>query len=79
MKETSVQGKYVRIVQDVYKETKVQARSNGRVKGQIAVKVSLHQEPALTQYLFVLIMSGLALGVRDKASWCMLFADNIVL
>ena len=41
--------------------------------------IYLHQILALSPYLFALVMDELTKNIPDDVSWCMLFADNIVI
>ena len=43
------------------------------------VKVGLHQGPALSPLLFIIIMDVLAQEARTKPPWAMIFADDLVL
>ena len=44
------------------------------------VKVGLHQESALSFFMFAMVMGGLKNQVRQESSWWVLtFADDIVI
>ena len=43
------------------------------------ITIGLHQGFALSLYLFALVMDELTKHIQTKVSWCMLFADDIVL
>lgn len=66
----------VRIVQNMYGEARMQVRSGVEVTGWISVKVSLHQGSSQSQYLFVLMMNVLALGVRLELLNCLRWFKN---
>jgi hypothetical protein len=43
------------------------------------INIGLHQESALSPYLFALVMDGVTRDIQDGIPWCMLFADDVVL
>ncbi|KAL4203556.1 hypothetical protein AMTRI_Chr01g128570 [Amborella trichopoda] len=45
---------------------------------EFSMTICLHQESALSPYLFVLVTNYLTKYLQDKVPWCMLFADDIV-
>ena len=54
-------------------------RSAIRTTESFKVKVVLHQESALSPFLFTVIMDRLTVKVRREPPWTMLFADDIVI
>ena len=44
-----------------------------------SITIGLHQEFALSPYLFALVMDELTRHMQDEVPWCMPFADDIVL
>ena len=46
---------------------------------EFPITVGLHQRSALSSYLFSLVMEELIVHIQDDITWCMLFADDIVL
>ncbi|KAL4204097.1 hypothetical protein AMTRI_Chr01g130510 [Amborella trichopoda] len=54
-------------------------RTTSRETREFSVTIGLHQGSALNPYLFVLVMDDLTKHLQDEVSWCMLFADDIVL
>ena len=62
----------------MYKDAKTKVRCGTGMSGEIDVGVGLHQGSALSPFLFAIIMNELTEGIRLKATWCMIFADNIL-
>ena len=79
MRDKGVSEKYVRLVQDMYDGVTSYVNSCVGTTEEFEIKVGLHQGSALSPYLFDLIMDVISEGIRSKAPWEMLFADDIVL
>ena len=43
------------------------------------INIGLHQGSALSSYLFALVMDEVIRDIQGEISWCMLFADDVVL
>jgi hypothetical protein len=43
------------------------------------INIALHQGSALSPYLFALVMDEVTRDIQGDISWCMLFADDVVL
>jgi Reverse transcriptase (RNA-dependent DNA polymerase) len=43
------------------------------------IKIGLHQGSALSLYIFTLVMDEITKDIQENISWCMLFADDVVL
>ena len=71
--------KYVRLVQDIYKESGTVVRCTVRTTESLKVKIGLHQESALSPFLFAVIMDRLTDEVRREPPSTMLFADDILI
>ncbi|XP_037781675.1 uncharacterized protein LOC119578030 [Penaeus monodon] len=79
MRGKGVAEKYVRLVQDVYEGAKTRVRGSVGVRGWITVRLGLHQGFSLNPYLINLIMEVLSEDVKDRATWCMLLVNDIVI
>jgi Reverse transcriptase (RNA-dependent DNA polymerase) len=44
-----------------------------------SIKIELHQGSALSPYIFTLVMNENTKDIQGDISWCMLFADDVVL
>ena len=70
---------YINIVKDMYDGATTTARSAAGLTEEFKVGVGLHQDSALSTFLFAIIMDKLTEDIRKNAPWDMLFADDIVL
>jgi hypothetical protein len=43
------------------------------------INVGLHQGSALSPYLFALVMDEVTRGIHGGITWCIIFADDVVL
>ena len=71
--------KYVRIVQECYKNVTTRDRSTVGTTDSFYVKVGLHQRSALSPLLFNIVFDVITKNVREEPPWCLLYADDIVL
>jgi hypothetical protein len=44
-----------------------------------SINIELHQGSALSPYLFALVMNEVTRDIQGGISWCMVFADDVVL
>ena len=79
MRKSGIVEKYVQLVQDMYEGSEIVVRCVVGTTECFQVKVGLHQESALSPFLFAVIMDGLTDEIRREPSWTMLFADDIVI
>ena len=73
-----IEEKYMRIIQDIYKDSKTLVRCAAGDTDEFEVTVGLHQGSVLSPFLFALIMDCIAREVQREAPWDMLFADDVV-
>ena len=78
MRKSGILEKYVRLVQ-MYEESETVVRCAVGTTESFKVKVGLHQELALSPFLFAVIMDRLTDEVRRESPWTMLFAGNILI
>ena len=77
-KKSEMVEKYLRLVQNMYEENETMVRCAIRTTESFKFKVGLHQESALSPFLFAVIMDRLTNEARKEPPWTMLFADDIV-
>ncbi|XP_060182159.1 uncharacterized protein LOC132611807 [Lycium barbarum] len=63
----------------MYDGAKTRVRIVGGDSEHFPVTMGLHQGSALSPFLFALAMDALTSHIQGEVSWCMLFADDIVL
>ncbi|XP_022041264.1 uncharacterized protein LOC110943841 [Helianthus annuus] len=64
---------------DMYGRAESSVRAPIRDTNFFLVKVGLHQRSALSVFLFAVVLDELFKSIRETVTWCMLFADDIVL
>ena len=79
VREKNIPEKYILIVQDTYKKSEAVARCGSETTEPFKVEVGLHQESALSPFLFAIIMDTLTDYIRKEAPRSMMFADDVVL
>ncbi|KAK3512256.1 hypothetical protein QTP70_002279 [Hemibagrus guttatus] len=79
MRKSGVAEKYVRVVQDMYERSRTVVRCAVGQTEEFNVEVGLHQGPALSPFLFAIVMDQLSEEVRQEYPWTMMFADDIVI
>ncbi|KAK3559200.1 hypothetical protein QTP86_005204 [Hemibagrus guttatus] len=79
MRKSGVAEKYVRVVQDMYERSRTVVRCAVGQTEEFNVEVGLHQESALSPFLFAIVMDQLSEEVRQESPWTMMFADDIVI
>ena len=63
----------------MYDRVMTNVRTCGGITSDFSITIGLHQGSALSPFLFVIVMDELTTSIQDEISWCMLFADDIVL
>ena len=79
LRERMVPEKYVRMIQEMYRNAWTRVRSSvGETEG-FEVQVGLHQGSALSPFIFNVVMDVITQDLREAVPWCILYADDIVL
>jgi len=63
----------------MHEGVKTSDHTSGGDTNEFLVDIKLHHGSMLSSFLFTTVMGELTKKIQDKVSWCMLFADNIVL
>ncbi|KAJ7976905.1 Retrovirus-related Pol polyprotein LINE-1 [Quillaja saponaria] len=79
LKKKKVPTKYVEVIKDMYEGVLTRVRTVDSMTGEFPITIGVHQGSSLSPYLFALVMDELTYNIQDRAPWCMLFADDIVL
>ena len=70
---------YIRAIMDMYNKVKTKVRTSGGDTGHFLSDIGLHQGSTFNLFLFTIVMYELTKGSQDEISWCMVFANDIVL
>ena len=73
-----VPTKYVALIKDMYNNVMIRVRTSDGDTDDFPIKIGLHQGPALSPYLFALVMDEVTKNIQGDIPWCMLFADDVV-
>ena len=72
-------AEYTRVIRNMYEDVRTRVRTVVRDTRDFPIDTGLHQGSALSHFLFTTVMDEITRGIQDEISWCMLFADDIVL
>ena len=79
LREKMVPEKYVRIIQEMYRNSCTRVRSSVGETDGFEIGVGLHQGSALSPFIFNIVMDVMTKDLREAVPWCILYADDIVL
>jgi hypothetical protein len=54
-------------------------RTSDKDTNDFPINIGLHQESALSPYLFALLMDEVTKDIQGGIPWCMFFTDDVVL
>ena len=74
-----VPEKYIKVIQDMYKDSESQIRTPADRSENFKVTVGVHQRSALSSFIFTIVMDTLKDNVRKRAPDNMIFTDDVVL
>jgi hypothetical protein len=70
---------YITLIKDMYDNVVTSVRTNDGDTNDFPINIGLHQGSPLSPYLFALVMDEVTRDIQGGISWCMLFADDVVL
>ena len=79
MEKKGATNRYIEMILDMYNGAMITMRTAVGETNDFPITIGLHQEFALSSYLFVLVIVELTRHMQDKIPWCTLFADDIIL
>jgi hypothetical protein len=74
-----VSSKYITLIKDMHDNVGTSVWISDGDTNDFLINIGLHQESALSPYLFALVMDEVTRDIHCGISWCMLFADDMVL
>jgi Reverse transcriptase (RNA-dependent DNA polymerase) len=79
LEKKRVPTKYVTLIKDMYTNVVTYVRACDGESDVFPFKIGLHQESALSPYIFTLVMDEITNDIQGDIPWCMLFAGDVVL
>jgi hypothetical protein len=79
LQKHKVSSKYITLIKDMYDNIVTSVRISDGDTNNFLINIRLHQELALSSYLFALVMDAVTRDIQGDIPWCMLFADDVVL
>ena len=74
-----VPSKYVILIKDMYNNVVTSVRTSDGDTDYFPIKIGHYQGSALSPYLFASVMDEVTRNIQGDISWCMLYADDVVL
>ena len=74
-----VPEKYIKVIQDMYKDSETQIRTPAGRSESFTVTVGVHRGSALSPFIFTIVMDTLTDNIRKRAPENMMFADDVIL
>ena len=68
-----------KILYNMYNDIVTSVRTSDVDTDDFSIKIGLHQGSALSPYLFTMVMNEVTRDIQGDISWCMPFADDVVL
>jgi hypothetical protein len=79
LQKHKVSSKYITLIKDMYDNVVISVWTSDGDTNDFLINIWLHQGSALSPYLFALVMDEVTRDIQGGITWCMLFADDVVL
>jgi Reverse transcriptase (RNA-dependent DNA polymerase) len=79
LKKKQVPTKYVTLIKDMYTNVVTCVRACDGESDAFPIKIELHQGSELSPYIFTSLIDEITKDIQGDITWCMLFADDMVL
>jgi Reverse transcriptase (RNA-dependent DNA polymerase) len=79
LKRKLVPTKYVTLIKDMYTNVVTCVKACDGESDIFSIKIGLHQGLVLSPYIFTVVMDEITKNIQGDISWCILFADDVVL
>jgi hypothetical protein len=79
LQKHKVSSKYIILINDMYDNVVTSVRTSDGDTNDFSINVGLHQGSALSTYLFAFMMDEVTRDIQYSITWCMLFADDVIL
>jgi hypothetical protein len=79
LQKYKVSSKYITLIKDMYDNVVTSVRTSDGDTNNFSINIGLHQESALSPYLFALVMDEITRDIQGGIPWCILFTDDVVL
>jgi hypothetical protein len=75
LQKYKVSIKYITLIKDIYDNV---VTSDGDTN-VFPINIGMHQGSARSPYIFAFVMNEVTRDIQGGISWCMLFADDVIL
>jgi hypothetical protein len=79
LQKYKVSIKYITLIKNMYDNVMASVQRSDRDTNDFPINIRLHQGSALSPYLFALMMDEVTKDIQNSISWCMFFADDVIL
>jgi hypothetical protein len=79
LQKHKISTKYITLIKDMYNNAVTSVQTSDGDTNDFPINIGLHQESAMSPYLFALVMYEVTRDIQCGTPWCMLFADDVIL